>query len=355
MKNKSEENNLWLQRLKDESWEAELLISTVAIFGTLQLFKLINWGVNITINVLPPSQYLVGYGILLGGLLAISILTTMFVIHFLLRAYWVGLVGLNSVFPDYGLEDSAYSEIYTKKMLSILPKLNKTIKDVDELCSVIFSAAFLMLWMYSYLSLVTTIGLYIYNSFSPCFSDNVVLVFKVALLILFALMTIFSLVANLKFFKKNDKVQSWYFEFIKWSSFIMFGPLYKYILQITMTFGSNFKKKKSLVYITFIFVCIGFFISQNQFKKSKMLYLVNQEVYFDETKIYNNYYSSRASEPDFLLAPQIDTDIVETKIVQLFVPIYKYELKHLDNACGTYQKNKTSPLRKIKKQKEVGI
>lgn len=65
----------------------------------------------------------------------------MFVIHFL-RAYWIGLVGLNSVFPDYSIEDSVYSKIYTEKILSILPKLEDSIKKVDELCSVIFSAAF---------------------------------------------------------------------------------------------------------------------------------------------------------------------------------------------------------------------
>jgi hypothetical protein len=31
----------WLQRLKDESWEAELLVSAIAIFGTFQLFALV--------------------------------------------------------------------------------------------------------------------------------------------------------------------------------------------------------------------------------------------------------------------------------------------------------------------------
>ena len=36
----------WLQRLKDESWEAELLVSAIAVFGTYQLFDLkeFYWG-----------------------------------------------------------------------------------------------------------------------------------------------------------------------------------------------------------------------------------------------------------------------------------------------------------------------
>ena len=161
----NKESKAWLQTLKDQSWEAELIISTVAIFGTLQLFKVTSWTTDYLINVLSPSDYLLGYAIILTGLMAISTLITMFVIHFLLRAYWVGLVGLNSVFPDYNLEESPYSELYTTKMLNILPKLKDTIPEVDDLCSVIFSAAFFLFVMYAYLSIVMFIILGIYVNF----------------------------------------------------------------------------------------------------------------------------------------------------------------------------------------------
>ena len=126
--NKGNSNNTWLQRLKDESWEAELLVSAIAIFGTFKLFDIISWVTNFFIDTLHPSQYFVAYFIVTFGLLAVSILAAMFVIHFVLRAYWIGLVGLNSVFPDYSIEDSAYSKIYTEKILSILPKLKDSIK-----------------------------------------------------------------------------------------------------------------------------------------------------------------------------------------------------------------------------------
>ncbi|HOY13253.1 MAG TPA: hypothetical protein PLY70_08935 [Saprospiraceae bacterium] len=67
------ESQHWLQRLKEESWEAELLVSAIAIYGTFQLFKGINWATNVFIDRLPPSQYLVAYFIVFIGLLAISI------------------------------------------------------------------------------------------------------------------------------------------------------------------------------------------------------------------------------------------------------------------------------------------
>lgn len=51
----------WQQRLKDESWEAELLVSAVAIFGAFQLFSIADWTVEVFINILHPSQYEVAY------------------------------------------------------------------------------------------------------------------------------------------------------------------------------------------------------------------------------------------------------------------------------------------------------
>ncbi|MEE9407093.1 MAG: hypothetical protein V3V28_03350 [Polaribacter sp.] len=161
-----EKTNDWLQRLKNESWEAELLVSAIAIFGTFQLFKVINWTTNWFIDILTPNQYIYAYFIVFFGLIAISTLVAMFIIHFFLRAYWIGLVGLNSVFSDYSIEDSAYSKIYTEKILSILPKLTDSIQKVDKLCSVIFSVAFTFLLMFGYIALLASIYLLLFNLLS---------------------------------------------------------------------------------------------------------------------------------------------------------------------------------------------
>jgi hypothetical protein len=112
-----------LQRLKEESWEAELLVSAIAIFGTFQLFNVIVWATNLLIDVIPSEQYLIGYMIVYMGLLAVNILSAMFILHFILRAHWLGLVGLNSVFPDYSLKDSVHSEFCSENCFSVLSKM----------------------------------------------------------------------------------------------------------------------------------------------------------------------------------------------------------------------------------------
>jgi len=85
----------WLQRLEDESWQAELIISGLALYGSLQLPEFIYLIIDFFILHLPVDQYFTGYGITYALLLGVSILSGFFIIHFVLRAYWIGLIGMN--------------------------------------------------------------------------------------------------------------------------------------------------------------------------------------------------------------------------------------------------------------------
>ena len=328
----------WLQRLKDESWEAELLVSAIAIFGTVQLFSAIEWGTNMFIDILNPSQYLVGYGIIFIGLFAISILVSMFVIHFCLRAYWIGLVGLNSVFPDYSIEDSAYSKIYTEKMLSILPKLEDSIKKVDELCSVIFSAAFTFLLLYMYMAFFTSVYLLIFNLLSSYVPGYILLIPLAFMAIVFIVQTVITVVANLKGNKEKENLQIWYFKIVKFASFLLLGPLYKSIMQVTMVFGSNFKKKKSLAYLMFLFLFSGVLLAGFQLKNTNIPYLIvnGLSIEADVSSVNPNYYESENENNTFLLTPEITSDLVKSDVMKIFIPIFDNEKKMREAICETY-------------------
>lgn len=346
--------NSWLQRLKDESWEAELIISTVAIFGTIQMFKFVAWTVDWFINVLAPSQYLLGYWVSLMGLMAISILTTMFVIHFLMRAYWVGLVGLNSVFPDYSLEDSAYSEIYTSKMLSILPKLKDTIPKVDDLCSVIFSAAFFLFFMYGYFAIISMVLLLVYINFGDYIPSIVPTILNWIILGFSFLIMGVSIIANVKRFKKNKAIQTFYFNLVNWGSLIMMGPLYKLIMQISMSFATNYKKKKSLIGIIVAFLVFGLLVTMTQISNTNIPYLIRTEIVYNESKLYNHFYRSNYEGDDFLLGPQIDSEVMNEPLVRLFIPIYSYESKIASKMYGKVEKDETLSEKEVnvKKRKD---
>jgi len=328
----------WLQRLKDESWEAELLVSAIAIFGASQLFKIIDWSTNMLIDLLPPNQYLIAYFIVFFGLFAISILASMFVIHFVLRAYWVGLVGLNSVFPDYSVENSAYSKIYTEKIISILPKLKDSIKKVDELCSVIFSVAFALLFVYLYMAIFSSLYLGLFNLLSSFVHSYILLIPAVLIILMLLVQLIFGIIANMKKFKENEKVQNWLFKIVKISSVFSLGPLYKSIMQTTMIFGSNFKKKKAMIYLLITFIFSGIIVTTYQVSNTNILYLIlkGKDISFDQTKIYPGYYKIDNENVAYLLTPEIASDMIKDNILKVFIPIFKHEKKMSKNICSAY-------------------
>ena len=326
----------WLQRLKEESWEAELLVSAIAIFGTFQLFGLIDWAANKFIDILNPNQYLVGYGIVFMGLLAVSILVSMFVVHFFLRAYWIGLVGLNSVFADYNIEDSPYSKIYTRKLVGILPKLEHSIKKVDDLCSVIFSAAFTFLLIYSFLSLMASIYLLVFNLLSSYVSVYILLIPLALFILVLLLQSVFGIIANIKKNKENVKLQTFSFNLVKYGSMVLYGPLYKSILQVTMIFGSNFKKQKSLIYLVLISVLFGAMMSIFQLFNTNIPYLMGQKDYVDSTVVYSDFYETENYNNNFLLTPEIESDRIKTNLLKLFIPIFSNEKNRRQNNCETY-------------------
>lgn len=314
---------------------------------------MIGWSTNKFIDILAPDQYLIGYSIVFMGLLAVSILVSMFVIHFFLRAYWIGLVGLNSVFPDYSIKDSAYSKVYTEKFIGILPKLKDSIQKVDELCSVIFSAAFAILLLYLYMALFASAYLFIFNFLSDYIPYYYLLIPLAILAVVFVLQTIISLIANLKTYKENETIQIWYFKIVKLGSILMLGPLYKSILQISMIFSSNFKKKKALTYLIIIFLFSGIFITVYQVLNTNIPYLIKQEVYFDETKTYAGYYKTENEQLNFLLTPEITSDVIQANHLKIFIPIFSYEKKLREKICGTYVEDENKS--KAEQRKEARL
>jgi hypothetical protein len=342
----------WLQKLKDESWEAELLVSTISIFGAFQMFRLIDWSTNKFIDILNPNQYFIGYFIVFLGLLAISILVSMFVIHFFLRAYWIGLVGLNSVFPDYGVEDSAYSKIYTEKILAILPKLKSSIQKVDELCSVIFSAAFTFLLSYAYMALSASIYLLIFNLLSDYISSRILLIPAYILALGMLFQVVVNIISNLKRFKQKKKLQILNFKIARLIYMAVYGPLYKYIMQVFMIFGSNFKKKKHIVYLLIIFVVSGASVSVFRIFNTNIPYLINKDSYFDVTRSYPQYYKSENGNSNFLLNPEIDSDKIESNLIKLFIPIFSHEKRMRNNICNSSDSNKISKSKPKKQQRK---
>jgi hypothetical protein len=132
-----------------QTWELELLISGAVVFALLQLPS----GVDRVYERLDPHlASTVAFGVFIVyyyAKLTLYALIAAFLVHLAARAYWVGLVGLEAVFP-HGVrwENSQYGPIGRRFYQERVPPLATLIARTDNFCSTIFSFAFTIVFIF---------------------------------------------------------------------------------------------------------------------------------------------------------------------------------------------------------------
>ncbi|WP_124916983.1 hypothetical protein [Alteromonas flava] len=327
------EKSTWLQRLKEQSWEAELLVSAIGTFASFQLFAVVKWLMFVMIDYLPPTQYFIGYIATYTGMLAVSMLTSMFILHFFLRFYWVGLVGLNSVFSETESKNSAFSEIYTVKMLAILPKVKDSIHKVDDQCSVIFSIAFCLMVIYAYFAALLGLFIVFYNVLEPYLPHWLLIMPAVFVVTTAIVQALVSVIANLKRFHADQRIQTLYFQVTRFQNWVFLGPFFTPVLQILMSFWSNFRNKKRLFLLQGGCFAIGLCSSVYFTVNSKVQYFLEEDYFADGTRVYTEFYAQNNAQAEFLIAPEIQAEILRKPVTTLFIPVFRHENRVSQPLC----------------------
>lgn len=133
----------YIRRMQMESWYLEMITSGVAIFLLFKLPGLIDTvSRSITITFSGGLKTLfTGFPIILKMTSYVWILSL--IIHLVLRAFWIGVIGINSVFPKgIRTESLPYSPHIKKKLNKLLPDMDRWIQQLDDACSVIYGLAF---------------------------------------------------------------------------------------------------------------------------------------------------------------------------------------------------------------------
>lgn len=140
----------WLQQLATESWQVELLVSGFAIVGTAQLtdfleplagYALFTFRADVLSYVSIAFSYLT---------LGFVLLPVLFAAHFAVRAFWVGMVGLASVYPGgIGPErGSLMPEVYVDHVRASYPPLSTWIARTESVASLMFIVAALVAMLF---------------------------------------------------------------------------------------------------------------------------------------------------------------------------------------------------------------
>ncbi|WP_276975820.1 hypothetical protein, partial [Flavobacterium filum] len=135
----------WLEKLQQESWQLELLISGFALFGIYSSRILIaDFGLyiendissdNLKSLVKPFFIILkVGWVIFFFNLLG----------HVIMRGLWIGAIGLRYVSQEIEYDKFNYSDIFTNFLKKKVGSYDDWIERLEMLCSVIFAYTFLL-------------------------------------------------------------------------------------------------------------------------------------------------------------------------------------------------------------------
>ena len=152
-----------LRRLRDRTDELELIISSLTIFA---LFSLPGWLFGSFAAVYTHLSTALAIAATLGIALITGVsygLAVCFVVHLMARAYWVGLIGLRTVFPD-GInweKTPGIGPIAKHHYRANLPDLDAVIKSTDRLASSLFAVISLLTLSFLWLGSIILVTLVI--------------------------------------------------------------------------------------------------------------------------------------------------------------------------------------------------
>ena len=134
----------WLDKLQQESWQLELIISGFAIYGLLQAYE----PAQVEMNRAFYNQEFFNMIIFGIGFIACSVLLINLIFHVLLRGIWIGALGLRYVSGDIDFDKLNYHKRFDKFLRNRIVSFDRFIAQLELYCSVIFSICFLIIFYF---------------------------------------------------------------------------------------------------------------------------------------------------------------------------------------------------------------
>ncbi len=327
----------WLKALETQSWQAELLISGLLIAGLFQLPDyFISWveGYIVESNELGFYFFDIASMLILAG---IDCLILFFAVHFLFRAIWVALLGLNSVYPNGVDVNSKFGAgpVYWKKAKEKYPNLSAYNIQLDRNCSLIFSLATVTVIMMTSISLFILVAYQLFRlliSIFPIIADYVIHI-GIAIYVIFIVFT-FTLQYLAKKYPENQKIVNLVNKFSDNTSLVFsFYIFQKPIGYITTIYTSNVKSKLFIPVLLIVSFFLGI-TGATQTRNNPIYRYFGAEKYV----AFNNFpdqifpfnYDNLRNEGNRIFTPVIESDVVDSKVIKLFIPTIEREKEQMN-------------------------
>lgn len=302
-----------LQKLQEESWQLELLISGFAIFGLFIAFE----PISIAMKEAENSQQVFKTIISFLALISCSILIFNLLLHVMLRGLWIGALGLRYVSGDIDYDSLKYSPRFTKYLKKKVGSFDKYIATLENYCSIIFAVSFLLIFYVLAITFtilaIALIAIYIIsNDDLPNWLSKG---FGISLIVFIVFGMFFTLIdfVTLGFLKKKKWISKIYFPVYWVFSFLTLSFLYRPLVYNFL--DNKFGKRLSFMLLPFyiaILVLISFkYQNSNYLSTSKS----SSEIYANS----RNYDDYIIANDEFVKVASIPSKVIQSSFLKVFI------------------------------------
>jgi len=221
----------WLEKLQQESWQLELLISGLALFG---IYESQDFLIELKMYVLSNSEGItrVSQNFFLNILgVGWKIFFINLLIHVILRGLWIGAIGLRYVSQDIDYDALNYSQYFTKMLQEKVGGFDDFIERLEKICSVLFAYTFLLFLLFFSLAFFFFQVIIIAKFISEFQTGKLLFLSFLLVLYIFLGLIVFIDFITLGFFKRIEeksvnKIYGYIFTFYGWTTLtFLYRPL----------------------------------------------------------------------------------------------------------------------------------
>jgi len=321
MDNKGRTTPKWLVELQQKSWEPEILLSGIVLYGMFKVPGLLDdflyyFKVNISGQTTDVDNFV--------SLMKVAVywLITGLILHLISRGIWIGMVGLSFTFPKGIRREDLKLAPKFEKSIGKIPDIQQVILNLESFSSTLFSISFMlfMLMIGAYFYLFVTIILPVVSAFYFFGFDFDAYGVYLAIYI----MTILTI----GFLGFIDFITLGFLKRIKWLSKVYF-PLYRFVGTLTLArfyrpvyyvLLTNFKKWKIAVFmISFVLISVRWVggVADQRYPGEDLSQI---SLWSDShnTSAFSGYYDDQIDEIKSIEA-QIQSDIIRGNTLRLFI------------------------------------
>jgi MFS family permease len=323
-----------MDRLRDRTDELELIISSLTIFA---LFSVPSWLFDKIADIYTHLSTSLAIASTAGITLLAGTsfgLAACFVVHLMARAYWVGLIGLRTVFPD-GINWSktpSLGPLSRQYFRDTLPDIDTVIQNTDRLASSLFAVISMLTLSVLWFGTILTVILVVSGAVGARFgltNTGMGIGTAVLLMVFFGIPIIVYLLDRQLASRvprlRDSRIFASLIRFL--SRIAGFAYPQRLVRPVQLTLQSNTRPVAFFIALTLSIIVIVFTVS-GEFR------------YLDTTQVQegfrSTYYEDMPSPLDRLRGwPRIDSFNQNGSFVRLFLPYYPVrDNLVLDQLCG---------------------